>query len=466
MSEVFDKAVKKGLAGLREIPSPFEVARKLGLNIPTGEDIEDILSIVGPQADIKAMVEESSRVIPALKKGDTLEAISSFGLAALAPFMIGIPGTVSEIKKGSKELGKGVQKGLRTVPAKADAPKVLTKTENTFNAALARQNPVLPINNDGTRKTMTELAKELMSRTLSAPEKGKFVLGGPDKQLVQKIKKVWELEEKMNAFYAKSGIPENIPSGEFKSTLKKISTLKKTPKGKKIYDELTEATEEMYRHGSPIIKEVRKGLSGLDEPTISPLRKAFDKSPASKLAEIPPQIDKTGLTAYHGTTRGKRVGEDFFDIAFAHPLGQFLGEGHSLSINPKRAEEFANIRASADLGFRPVGGGRGDTRYYSDELDTFTNTKNLLKGLDEKGKPFLSGQTIARFDVSKLEKPFIVDTNKKRLYAKRNIDKLKEEGYDSIIFKDFSDKHQEILVFPEHIKKVKSRLQGGLIGYK
>ena len=104
MAEVFDKAVKKGLQSLEEIPSPFEVARKLGLNIPTGEDIEDILSIIGPQADIKAMVEESSRVVPALKKGDIPEAISSLGLAALAPFMIGIPGTVSGIRKGSEGL--------------------------------------------------------------------------------------------------------------------------------------------------------------------------------------------------------------------------------------------------------------------------------------------------------------------------------------------------------------------------
>jgi hypothetical protein len=104
MSEVFDKAVKKGLQSLEEIPSPFEVARKLGLNIPTGEDIEDILSIIGPQADIKAMVKESSRVVPALKKGDIPEAISSLGLAALAPLMIGIPGTVSGIRKGSEGL--------------------------------------------------------------------------------------------------------------------------------------------------------------------------------------------------------------------------------------------------------------------------------------------------------------------------------------------------------------------------
>ena len=113
MSEVFDKAVKEaGLASLGEIPSPFEVARKFGLNIPTLEDIENILSFVGPQADIQAMVEESSRVIPAFKKGDISEALSSLGLAALVPFMLGIPGTPSGIKKGGLRLIEGGKKGL------------------------------------------------------------------------------------------------------------------------------------------------------------------------------------------------------------------------------------------------------------------------------------------------------------------------------------------------------------------
>jgi hypothetical protein len=113
MSEVFDKAVKEaGLASLGEIPSPFEVARKLGLNIPTMKDIQNILSFVGPQADIQAMVEESSRVIPAFKKGDISEALSSLGLAALVPFMLGIPGTPSGIKKGGLRLIEGGKKGL------------------------------------------------------------------------------------------------------------------------------------------------------------------------------------------------------------------------------------------------------------------------------------------------------------------------------------------------------------------
>jgi len=136
VSEIFDKAVKEGLASLGKIPSPFEVGRKLGLNIPTmkditGEDIKNILSIIGPQADIKAMVEESSRVVPALKKGDIPEALSGLVLSALAPLMIGSPGTVSGIRKGSEGLAslgetrkikaKPEQKQLDLFPAVAES---------------------------------------------------------------------------------------------------------------------------------------------------------------------------------------------------------------------------------------------------------------------------------------------------------------------------------------------------------
>ena len=135
MSEVFDKVVKEaGLASLGEIPSPFEVARKLGLNIPTLEDIEKILSFVGPQADIQAMVEESSRVIPAFKKGDISEALSSLGLAALVPFMLGIPGTPSGIKKGGLRLIEGakkdpVKKGLSKKERKRKIREIVDQQE-------------------------------------------------------------------------------------------------------------------------------------------------------------------------------------------------------------------------------------------------------------------------------------------------------------------------------------------------
>ena len=135
MSEIFDKAVKEaGLASLGEIPSPFEVARKLGLNIPTMKDIQNILSFVGPQADIQAMVEESSRVVPALKKGDISEALSSLGLAALVPFMLGIPGTPSGIKKGGLRLIEGakkdpVKKGLSKKERKRKIREIVDQQE-------------------------------------------------------------------------------------------------------------------------------------------------------------------------------------------------------------------------------------------------------------------------------------------------------------------------------------------------
>ncbi len=107
MSEVFDKVI----ASLGKIPSPFEVGRKLGLNIPTGEDItgediKDILSIIGPQADIKAMVEESSRIVPALKKGDIPEALSGLVLSAVAPLMIGSPGRVAGVTNANTGLAR------------------------------------------------------------------------------------------------------------------------------------------------------------------------------------------------------------------------------------------------------------------------------------------------------------------------------------------------------------------------
>ena len=86
-----------------------------------------------------------------------------------------------------------------------------------------------------------------------------------------------------------------------------------------------------------------------------------------------------------------------------------------------------------------------------------------MAGMDIDGNSILAGQNISRFDLGGLRKPFIVNNNKQRLYAKENIEKLKEEGYDSIIFRDFEDRSQQILVFPEHINKVVFKYAGGRI---
>ena len=96
--------------------------------------------------------------------------------------------------------------------------------------------------------------------------------------------------------------------------------------------------------------------------------------------------------------------------------------------------------------------------YINKKTKQWATLDDLMAGMDIDGNSILAGQNISRFDLGGLRKPFIVNNNKQRLYAKENIEKLKEEGYDSIIFRDFEDRSQQILVFPEHIGKVAGKI--------
>ena len=109
-------------------------------------------------------------------------------------------------------------------------------------------------------------------------------------------------------------------------------------------------------------------------------------------------------------------------------------------------------------------GKRKDTgEYINPKTKEKATLASLMRGVDIEGNPLLAGQNISRFDLGGLRKPFIVNNNKQRLYAKENIEKLKEEGYDSIMFREFEDRSQQILVFPEHINKVVFKYAGGQI---
>ena len=198
------------------------------------------------------------------------------------------------------------------------------------------------------------------------------------------------------------------------------------------------------------VKSVRK----ITEEAVSPLRRLFEDLPEETKQALPKQPSETGLYGYHGSSKGRleEKGKDYFDIDFGNPNDQFMGEGFYFTINPKVAEEYANIRATKD--FNPVDGGRGDTLFINPKTKEKATTASLMKGVDIEGNPLQAGQNISRFNLENIEKPYIIKNNKQRLYAKENIDKLKEEGYDSILFKDFDDRSQQILVFPEHISKV------------
>ena len=61
--------------------------------------LQSVAEILGPQADIAAMVEEARRAESSFSKGDYLDAAGSMGLAAVAPLMMANPGSVKSVRE-------------------------------------------------------------------------------------------------------------------------------------------------------------------------------------------------------------------------------------------------------------------------------------------------------------------------------------------------------------------------------
>lgn len=187
--------------------------------------------------------------------------------------------------------------------------------------------------------------------------------------------------------------------------------------------------------------------------TKAPLRKLLDKLPQKEIDALPSQPDDIGIYGYHGTARERKPDEPFFDINFARKNDQFLGEGFYFTLDPKVAEEYSNLRAFRDFDVGPIQKGK-DPILTHRETGQKTTVGNLQKGLDAEGNRLAMGQTISRFDLSKLDKPFIVRTQADRKKLKENFQKIKDEGYDSVLFADFKDRSKQIMVFPEHMNKI------------
>jgi len=64
--------------------------------------LQSVAEILGPQADIAAMVEEARRAGSSFSKGDYLDAAGSMGLAAIAPLMMATPGSVKSVREISE----------------------------------------------------------------------------------------------------------------------------------------------------------------------------------------------------------------------------------------------------------------------------------------------------------------------------------------------------------------------------
>lgn len=197
--------------------------------------------------------------------------------------------------------------------------------------------------------------------------------------------------------------------------------------------------------------------------TKAPLRKLFDKLPQKEIDELPKQPDNNRIFGYHGTARERKPDEPFFDIGFARKNDQFLGEGFYFTLDPKVAEEYANLRAFRDFDVGPIQKGKDPVLTHR-ETGKKTTVANLQKGLDVDGNPLTMGQSVSRFDLSNIEKPYVVRTEKQRKELKAKIPQLKEEGYDAVLFADFKDRSKQIMVFPEHINKIDTSSMAGRMG--
>ena len=247
-------------------------------------------------------------------------------------------------------------------------------------------------------------------------------------------------------------------------------------------------------------KGIKEGVEGAVEETAtqtaralnvttekSPLRTLYDDLPETERAMLPQQPDEYGLYGYHGTASARGADEPFFDINFARKNDQFLGEGFYFTLDPEIASEYASIRGIgtvsntpetrvtpkdlrvlvADTNVKPeyrrnVDSKKRDTfgnpvptgTLYKTPEGQYYSMSGLQKGEDIYGEPIAKGQSISRFDLSNLKKPYVVRTEKQRKELKAKIPELKEQGYDSVLFADFKDRSKQIMVFPEHMDKI------------
>ena len=201
-----------------------------------------------------------------------------------------------------------------------------------------------------------------------------------------------------------------------------------------------------------VAKKAKKAKKTVDKNK-SAIRKIFDELPESEKAELPSQPDDGSLIGYHGTAKERSADEPFFDIDFARKQDQFMGEGFYFTIDPNIASEYANMRAFKDFDIEGSDG-KGGSLLRKRDSGVLTSTSKLLEGLDIDDNPIAMNQSISRFDLSGLEKPYVVKNNKDRLYLKDNIEKIKKQGYDSVLFAEFGDRSKQIMVFPEHMDKI------------
>ena len=208
------------------------------------------------------------------------------------------------------------------------------------------------------------------------------------------------------------------------------------------------------------------GKKAVAKYAVNFLKKIFDDLPDKVKKDLPDQPKEGGLRVFHGSNKEYQT----MDISTARKQDQFLGEGFYFTIDPKIAKEYANMRAINQLEkltpeqrarlpellekkvVTPKEIKEGAVHNFKGEIvkvDGVLNNKNV-EGIPLKNE----GQNIKEFTLD-VTNPYVVKTDKQRRDLKKNIDKIKAEGYDSVVFDSFKDRSKQIMVFPEYMDKIK-----------
>ncbi len=208
------------------------------------------------------------------------------------------------------------------------------------------------------------------------------------------------------------------------------------------------------------------GKKAVAKYAVNFLKKIFDDLPDKVKKDLPDQPKDGGLRVFHGSNKEYQT----MDISTARKQDQFLGEGFYFTIDPKIAKEYANMRAINQLEkltpeqrarlpellekkvITPKEIKEGAVHNFKGEIvkvDGVLNNKNV-EGIPLKNE----GQNIKEFTLD-VTNPYVVKTDKQRRDLKKNIDKIKAEGYDSVVFDSFKDRSKQIMVFPEYMDKIK-----------
>ena len=129
----------------------------LGPHLSSG--LQGLINLFGPGADMKAMVDEAGQAGRSFRGGDPLGGVTSLVASAAAPFLIGTPGSVSDLRKALDNLDdyqaawkakNKIANRQRQKDSVSQAAKDLDEgkiTSKEFRNIVKRDLPIKPIEN-------------------------------------------------------------------------------------------------------------------------------------------------------------------------------------------------------------------------------------------------------------------------------------------------------------------------------